>query len=1006
MLGFSAVVNAYLCCEPSTRTAAGLRRIYEFIKTFRNDFTATINEAPFEDVELPAAQFDFAMTSPPYYDTERYAPGEATNSFNKYPTFTDWCAGFYAPLIHRTMRALKPGACFVLNIGSRIYPLNDQLYAISKDRYLVDKQKGRLSASNGLGKDGEGETFYEVKNPGTYQAPAELPIIVVAPDALTFSSTGAPVLVIEPPLIAEGSETTQERVPAVVIAPVAARVSVDAFLTQLDDAPAQSQPEPLPVVSQIETPATVKADAPDAEKEPDSVAVNALDFALDVVQADPVVFKDAPQIVEAAQAHVTSATPHEIAALMAERGHALYARQGKLVITNSSTLTDDERELLRSNKAKLLVIIPTFQEAETQRPQSLIQFLGEGPAMPSMSDWKPEPPPVLDGITDIELDFETDGLLWHKGARPIGVSVKRPGLPSKYYPWGHQGSKDNLDEATMRRWAQEQLKNKRITNANTRFDVHMSRVWGADFVDQGCTFSDVMHYAALLDDHRKRFALNELAKDFLKREKQGMDLDPTRMASYEPWMVALRAEGDTDTVSELKAAMWPMLDAQDLQRVRKLEDQIIPVVVEMEKNGAPIDVELLTRWDKESEEHHHRLIKQISAECGFNFDDSDAAWIRLFEKFKIPIVTAKKLENNQIIDSGKPTFKDAVLARIDHPTIKLARFAAQLDSLRSKVYTAYPDVIDANGILRFELNQLRIDDERGKRGTVSGRFSAPYVQQVPNEDNHTEVFGDLYYPRELYIAGSGLFFAGDAAQIEYRIFAGHAKNKRVLDAYKEDPRLSFHKLMHPRMIRFKPDFSYSNMKNFNFMRIYGGGSVKTAVMMGHITEEEGWEIQIARAQKTSPKMAQIREIDEIYAREMPEVKPLLQKAMHLAMSKCDRHCNANDDLHKQYRHRGYVKTVLGRRSRFPNDYKIYKALNAIIQGTAADIMKTKLVELYEQRHALGFTMRMTIHDEVCGDVPDVASAERIGALLNQQSVDMVVPILWEIGTGKNWAEAK
>jgi DNA polymerase I-like protein with 3'-5' exonuclease and polymerase domains len=153
-------------------------------------------------------------------------------------------------------------------------------------------------------------------------------------------------------------------------------------------------------------------------------------------------------------------------------------------------------------------------------------------------------------------------------------------------------------------------------------------------------------------------------------------------------------------------------------------------------------------------------------------------------------------------------------------------------------------------------------------------------------------------------------------------------------------------------------------------------------------------------------LAKAREIEEIYAREMPEARPLIkrrdafgdvQSAMTIAivLTTCTR-----------VKHRGYVKTVLGRRSRFPTDYKIHKALNSIIQGSAADIMKTKLVELHAKRKELGFTMRMTVHDEVTGDVPDVETAKRIEDVLNVQSIEMLVPILWSTGTGKNWAEAK
>jgi DNA polymerase I-like protein with 3'-5' exonuclease and polymerase domains len=222
-----------------------------------------------------------------------------------------------------------------------------------------------------------------------------------------------------------------------------------------------------------------------------------------------------------------------------------------------------------------------------------VQFLGEAPDVGTPESWKLESPPSLDGISEIELDFETDGVDWYNRDIMIGWALRLPNGKKKYYPVRHRNGVEQIDENVARRWFQTELKNKRITNASTRFEVHTSRSFGADLVEQHCTFSDVMHYAALLDDHRKRFALNELAKDFLKREKEGMDLDPTRMADYEPWVVARRAEGDVETVAELKAIMYPMLDEQGLHRVRALEDQIIPVVCEMERNGAPINVELL-----------------------------------------------------------------------------------------------------------------------------------------------------------------------------------------------------------------------------------------------------------------------------------------------------------------------------------------------------------------------------------------------------------------------------
>ncbi len=166
MIGASAVVNEYRAFEPSTRTHAGLLRLRDFIASFRPSFKAKISMEPFEEGcrALREGYYDLAMTSPPYYDTERYADGEKTQSCNKFKSFEKWVDGFYVPLIRGTMRALKPGAPFIINIGSRMYPLNDVLRQKFGAQLKITRAKGRLSGAEGsLGKKGEGETFYELR---------------------------------------------------------------------------------------------------------------------------------------------------------------------------------------------------------------------------------------------------------------------------------------------------------------------------------------------------------------------------------------------------------------------------------------------------------------------------------------------------------------------------------------------------------------------------------------------------------------------------------------------------------------------------------------------------------------------------------------------------------------------------------------------------------------------------------------------------------------------------
>jgi DNA polymerase I-like protein with 3'-5' exonuclease and polymerase domains len=96
---------------------------------------------------------------------------------------------------------------------------------------------------------------------------------------------------------------------------------------------------------------------------------------------------------------------------------------------------------------------------------------------------------------------------------------------------------------------------------------------------------------------------------------------------------------------------------------------------------------------------------------------------------------------------------------------------------------------------------------------------------------------------------------------------------------------------------------------------------------------------------------------------------------------------------------------MGRRSRSEENREAHKAFNMVDQGGAADIMKTKIVELHKARKDTGLILRYTVHDEADGDVPDQESARRVSRVLNHQSFpELRIPILWDVSTGRNWKE--
>lgn len=607
------------------------------------------------------------------------------------------------------------------------------------------------------------------------------------------------------------------------------------------------------------------------------------------------------------------------------------------------------------------------------------------------SSWRPLEPPSLDGVREVILDCETagphGGLRWWDGARPIGIAVAVRGGPRWYLPWGHAGG--NLPEEAVLRWARRELRGKRIVNLNTRFDIHQMRVWGVDLEEQGCSFGDVGHYAALLDDHRTHFSLESIAQDYLGQGKL-KGLDVSHMAEYHAGNVVAYATQDVNLVDLILDKVRPRLAAEGLMTVAALEDAVIPVVCEMEKNAAPLDMELLRRWVTESEQRVARCVWEIYQDTGLDINPGSTRDLaRLFAHLGL---RSSKYTEKSRPGSYKHSYDDEVLRSVDHPTIRKARLAKRLISLRQKYLLKY---LAEGSPLRYALHQLKTTGEEGARGggTVSGRFSSSShgtgyvpdgvnIQQVMTPEKQ-ELFGlEEYTVRELYVPEDGLWLSADAAQIEYRLFASDAQPPTVMEAYRRDPWTNFHKFVQQVVRSTVPamaGITYKNTKDLNFSKVYGAGLSKVALMMRVSSEE------------AAPFV-------EAYDQTFPEVARLIKQVSRLAEN------------------RGYIRTPLGRRMRFSRDClcvacslygpRYHKGLNGRIQGWAADIMKQKLVELHAERRRTGLKLRFPVHDEVNGDVPDVEAATEVVKILCRQSSPTNVPILWEVGVGRNWKDCK
>lgn len=158
MIGAASLNNViYIACEPSSKTFEGLNKLGEWLKQFSNNFEYKIYNIPYEDLKNDA-KYDIALTSPPYFDTEHYSK-EKNNSMNRYKTFDEWVELFYNPLIKNTVERIKEDGNFILNVGSRKYPLKDKLMEICKNEHYHCEEINRSYLSG----NGEGrERFFQI----------------------------------------------------------------------------------------------------------------------------------------------------------------------------------------------------------------------------------------------------------------------------------------------------------------------------------------------------------------------------------------------------------------------------------------------------------------------------------------------------------------------------------------------------------------------------------------------------------------------------------------------------------------------------------------------------------------------------------------------------------------------------------------------------------------------------------------------------------------------------
>lgn len=597
------------------------------------------------------------------------------------------------------------------------------------------------------------------------------------------------------------------------------------------------------------------------------------------------------------------------------------------------------------------------------------------------------------------VDVETTGLRWHAGDRVFGIAVA--GWDGKHVESGYWDVREQprILEHLKRELPRVQVP---LINHSIKFDAHMLLNEGitlpADRIE--CT----MVRAALINEHERSFSLDALCKQYIGEGKVDIWDESARLlggASTRTAQIqnlhrlpsALVAKYATpDPALALKLWLWQEqeIEKQNLQQVWELEKSLTPVLIDIERNGVRVDVararDSLVKMKKLVDKNlsaMHRLV-------GKDFNANSAPQMRdLFkpvkgedENWRVNGVLLEKT------DGGQPSLnKDALMELAKRGD----RRAESIVNVRK--YQKSQQFLEGH-ILGFEhKGRVYPNYNQGKSdtgaGTGTGRFSInePALQQMPKRDEDiAEIVRSCFLPEK----GED-WLSMDYSQFEFRVFAHYTKDEKIMRAYRADPKTDFHQIVSdltgiPRKPRYAGD---ANSKQISLGMVFGMGQGKLAQEMGlpytaHVKNNKEYLLPGPEAVAVFEK----------YHTAIPGVRVLLDKAASIA------------------RNRGYVKTIMGRHIRFPNGQFTHKAGGLVFQGTSADCMKQKMVEIWPLCKERGVTMLLSVHDEL--DFSAAKPSKRLTDDMVQAyttfdgvstPIKLDVPILCEANYGKNWWEA-
>ena len=449
-------------------------------------------------------------------------------------------------------------------------------------------------------------------------------------------------------------------------------------------------------------------------------------------------------------------------------------------------------------------------------------------------------------------------------------------------------------------------------------------------------------------------------------------------------LVGFYAESDTALPIRILPEQWDKMASLGLLDVFEMECGLIPLLVQMRREGVSVDLDAAERASKQIETSADKLQLQVNDLAGCCLNTGSPIEVgRVFDRLKIKYPLTEK--------SGKPQLKGEFLKTLSHPLGNMIVELQELLKYNSTFVKGF--ILDSHikGKIYPSFNMLR---------AVTGRASCsqPNCQQIPSRNELAKVIRSIFVPD----VGHNHYRKYDYSAVESRIlghFAVGQGSKELRQEYKDKPSTNYHHFTRDMIKKLVGlELEHKHVKCVNFAGIYGASEKKLQKMMG-LTDQESSVFFSA------------------YHSGLPYIKATM------------RHCS------EQAEARGYTQTILGRRvafdhfepkfstkgtSRLPalpyekalQSYGVnikrsylHKALNAVIQGSAADLMKMAMLKCWQDGvFAETGVPRMVIHDELTFSVKEGVSEKSFSAMkhIMETAIPFKVPILVEGEKGSSW----